>query len=352
MFYLKVSYIILSPATHSVRKLPCNLNGDDTSLFEHELRKEIHALLQISLNNILINGDGIVVAKKSTVFPDSFSRPTAILNISGVRFYYDLLKKVARQHLKIINSPAIFVLDNFTSAYFHWMTEVLPRLLAGDEDVKSYSVILPELYLQYPFITQSLQLLGIKVQYLHKHNYYLLRKVYFITHFASAGNYSDYFMQKTRTVFTNHLPATRPEKLVYISRNKAAYRKIANEEDIIPELLALHFETVYCEELSMQEQIRLFSQTKVLVANHGAGLTNLLFMPKGSVVLELRYKNDEHNNCYFALASALDIEYNYLQCSPLNFGEDPLRADILVNKERFHEELLTVLHRCKDASLE
>ena len=45
------------------------------------------------------------------------------------------------------------------------------------------------------------------------------------------------------------------------------------------------FETVYTEELSFAEQVRLFSETRCLVSIHGAGLTNLMFMPPGGHML-------------------------------------------------------------------
>jgi hypothetical protein len=59
----------------------------------------------------------------------------------------------------------------------------------------------------------------------------------------------------------------------------------------------------------------------------------MIFMPAATSVLELRYQNDRHNNCYYALASALDIDYYYQQCLPVNTTEDPYAADLVVDKE-------------------
>ncbi|MEO6327862.1 MAG: glycosyltransferase [Ginsengibacter sp.] len=45
----------------------------------------------------------------------------------------------------IIKRPVIFIADKSSSNYFHWTTEALPRLLASDDLLKKYTVILPGL---------------------------------------------------------------------------------------------------------------------------------------------------------------------------------------------------------------
>jgi capsular polysaccharide biosynthesis protein len=50
---------------------------------------------------------------------------------------------------------------------------------------------------------------------------------------------------------------------------------------------------------------------KVLGGVHGAGLTNMMFMSKGSKILEIRGKGDSSNNCFFSLASDLEMKYYY-----------------------------------------
>ena len=63
-------------------------------------------------------------------------------------------------------------------------------------------------------------------------------------------------------------------------------------------------------------------RARYIVSNHGAGLTNMLFMKDGGSVLELRHVSDCINNCYFTLASALDLKYFYQTCAPQNQSAD------------------------------
>jgi capsular polysaccharide biosynthesis protein len=324
---------LLTDSYVSIRRNPKNLIGVDEVLFRHELQKEIAPVKKVTISNIYITGNGYVIAKEKTILPDFFSKQATIVFLQAFKFYFHLFKRIIRNRFVLVKTPVIFITDRFSGNYFHWITEALPRLLAGGSGIKSSPVILPSYYHQFSFIEESLKIAGFTVRYLNEKKSYVVRNLLFVTHFATGGNYNDYFIQKTRETLNKDIAFTVPSRLVYISRGKAERRKIANEDELLPVLLELQFETVYCEDLSLQEQRNLFSQTKVLVSNHGAGLTNMIFMPAATSVLELRYQNDRHNNCYYALASALDIDYYYQQCLPVNTTEDPYAADLVVDKE-------------------
>ena len=65
------------------------------------------------------------------------------------------------------------------------------------------------------------------------------------------------------------------------------------------------------EKLSFLQQVELFSQADAVAGPHGAGMTDLLFAPRGIPVLEMfpeRYVIPE----YCMLAHVLDQEYYYL----------------------------------------
>ncbi len=58
--------------------------------------------------------------------------------------------------------------------------------------------------------------------------------------------------------------------------------------DVVVALLAEHgFEAIFMEDLSLAEQIRLMGETAVLLAPHGAGLTNMMFCAPGTQVVEI-----------------------------------------------------------------
>ena len=82
---------------------------------------------------------------------------------------------------------------------------------------------------------------------------------------------------------------------------------------------------------------------RFVVANHGAGLANMLFLPEKSQVLELRKRDDSRNNCYFALASGLNLEYYYQLCRTEDQGSDDGWANIVVDAKELRRNLLRML---------
>lgn len=57
----------------------------------------------------------------------------------------------------------------------------------------------------------------------------------------------------------------------------------------------------------LDEQIRIFSRAKVVIGNHGAALSNLMFCPAGTQVLEFRPVSFP---CYSNLAQRLGLKYH------------------------------------------
>ena len=103
------------------------------------------------------------------------------------------------------------------------------------------------------------------------------------------------------------------------------------------------FERVHLESMPFADQVSLIGSASILVGNHGAGLTNLAWMSPGSRVLELRRRGDGQNNCYYSLASALDLPYYYLLCDAVRETERTHTADILVNPIMLEQVLASVL---------
>lgn len=80
--------------------------------------------------------------------------------------------------------------------------------------------------------------------------------------------------------------ASQPRK-IYVSRRQATHRRILNEAELIASLRSFGFVAVALESLSLAEQYKLFATAEVVVAPHGAGLTNLIHAPAGCSLVEL-----------------------------------------------------------------
>lgn len=67
----------------------------------------------------------------------------------------------------------------------------------------------------------------------------------------------------------------------------AGRRQCLNQDEIGEKLKSEGFESVNPSVLSIQEQMRLFAESEFVIGVHGAALTNFLFAPQGSRVVEL-----------------------------------------------------------------
>ncbi len=97
---------------------------------------------------------------------------------------------------------------------------------------------------------------------------------------------------------------------IYVSRADASVRKVANEAALIEVLSSLGYETVSPGEnnRTVAAQAELFAQASHVVGLHGAGMTNIVFCPPGTRVLELLHPYYA-TSAFAVLARAGGLDY-------------------------------------------
>jgi capsular polysaccharide biosynthesis protein len=320
------------------RTKPVNIKNEDLWIFKDELEKTVNDPQILDLKSVVLNGE--------LHFENRTNYPLLLFynNKTFETSLWEKIKKIIKFQFCIKLKKYFIITDDWSKGYFHWLMDCLPRLmLLGEKGIK-LSLILPAHLEDQEYVSESLHLLGIKnFMFVTGNNWYYFKCLTFPVHPADSGNYNDEIMKILRKKLTTN-PIGQSGLKIYISRSKASRRKIINEEQILPLLSRMGFKTIYCEDLSFQEQVTLFSKVRYLVSNHGAGLSNMLFMPPGASILELRKINDNHNNCYFSLASSLDLKYYYLKCLPLDEHEESHTANIKVDVKEFSDEIIKMLH--------
>lgn len=104
------------------------------------------------------------------------------------------------------------------------------------------------------------------------------------------------------------VPDRTPWRRVFVSRAQSRGRKLVNEADVAPLLEAAGFEFVLMERLSFEQQVRLMAETAIMLAPHGAGLTNMIFCRPGTQIVEIADLSYPNPN-FYALACAMDLPY-------------------------------------------
>lgn len=140
---------------------------------------------------------------------------------------------------------------------------------------------------------------------------------------------------------------------VYLNR-KSSFRHIVNQTEVAKILSDKKFETFAPGEFSLKEQVKVFSEASVVVAQAGAALANIMFMPKGAKVICLSADSKWINDDYFRqYAEVFDLEFIYVKGAvhnPDSYDESELlsvRHPMNAEFECPISELLNVLERSK-----
>lgn len=104
---------------------------------------------------------------------------------------------------------------------------------------------------------------------------------------------------------------------IYVTRgSKRNTRRIVNEGEVLAALRPLGFTVVDPGTLSVQEQIDTFAAASVVVAPHGAALTNLNFAPVGVRVLEMFHPRYLNPGMWAITTNVAESSYRYLVGKP------------------------------------
>ena len=296
------------PGHVSFRAAPENLRAEDRYLFEHEFQRRIPETHLVRLSNAIVIGNDIFT------FPCRLYREYTTVNrqTTSLRELSKLLAKFALGKIRHVDK-AVWISDEWSCFFFHWMTDALPRLEACADYMNGHAVLLPKSYSQIPFVQESLALLHVPVIYYDTTLPYWVNEMLVPSHAAPTGNYNKKLIHGLRSRLVVQTSNQKPSNRIYISRRKAEQRRLTNEDDVEVILRQYRFQVHYMEDYCLSDQIEIMSKANMLVGLHGSGLTNMIFMPTQSKVLEIRNYGDCQNNCYFTLASEFGHRYFYIQ---------------------------------------
>lgn len=299
----KLVYSEIFPSHSIAYAVPENFNPADRSLFYDEnFSFEIPAVRLLELIYAKISNSS-VLEKYLLVFSLTHHKKPAFSAFCKELFRLAVQKK---ENVEF----GILGVQDWANNYFHWMTEMLPRIAAMHNHHPDFPVLIPSSYLNYPFIVESLQQLNIDfkpfdVQHTLKVN---TLKAIEVPH---VGRFNEGLMHFFREKFIDKCDTVpEPYRLLYISRSRAKRRRISNEDEVFELLRLKGFEKVNLEELKLTDQVKLFQEARMVIGCHGAGLANTMFMQKNQSVIELKSNNNNYW-CYFSLARVFSLKYYY-----------------------------------------
>lgn len=347
-----IDLLYYSPASIVTRKLPRNIRSEDIWMLKHELSRTLEDRYIVQITNAMIKNGALYL-------PNSKTAPKSLyLNEISVNTESPILMETAphgrTESITSSVSKGLWITDDWSGAYFHWITESLTPLIATSLYQSSWPVLLPSWLKSKQFVVESLSYLGYKYIFLPQGCITNVKKLISSSRTAPTGNYEPLvlsslrsaFLKNSKAIMTSDLKDYKDKNLstiVWITRLHQHFRCAINETQVNHFLCSQGVTVLAAERVSLHEQVKIFKSAKVIAGFHGAGLTNMLFMNPGSSVVEVRQPGDAENNCYFSMAAALQINYYYLFASS-NSNE---AQGLTIDQHALLQVMLDALHESK-----
>ena len=305
------------PKVKVFRKKPEFLDKNDKKIFESEFEKFLPAVSVKILRKNLILPNGLIF-KNIFVNTDQFNTPIGLKQKFKI-FIISFLSLIKIKKVSTVNN-LIYITNSNSHNFFHWFLDVLQKLerlsqIKSNFFEEEYLILIPKNH-EMHFVKESLKSFKFKTYNQKKNELIFIKNLLFIPDMAGyTGDYRKNLVlgirQRLRKLWLNKFNDQKINKRIFITRNNNKHRKIINEQDIYPILKDKGFSILDFDILNFENQIKHILNCEVLISSHGAALTHMLWMKEGSQVLEIREKDDNHNNCYFSLASDLNHKYYY-----------------------------------------
>lgn len=250
-------------------------------------------------------------------------------------------------------SPVIWITDNWSCGYFHWVGDALMRLelASRTQDLSELTLLLPYKYRRHAYMTESLQPFGLKeIRFLNRFERAVCRQLVLPPHVKSTGCFDPSIVAALRSRFRDFLNQTKEQTTstvldsrVYISRSLANKRRVKNEADLMPVLNKHGFEYFTAESHDWKTQTQVAAGAKFIVSNHGAGLTNILNMDAGSNVLEILDDKLRTPGCYKNLSVAADLTYASMPAKRVNPRDCVHKGDVIVDPEQLDAAITAMI---------
>lgn len=248
------------------------------------------------VHDCFIEKDNGGVVKNHKVIKNTFLNCWGYIFKSGI-FKYLLYPKYNLKK-SITVTRGFLLTGNMSDNFFHFLIDSLPRVLDYIELKKIDSDLKLIINHKRSFTEQYLALLPIsKNDIVWMRENLWVEKLFYVNNKYAQSNpsntwpnfiYSPHHLKQMAQICLESALKLKgqsnfPEK-IYISREKVGTRVLLNEEEFVQNLKSFKIERIFLEDFSVAEQIILMSKAKVIVAVHGAGLANLIYVRHALVI--------------------------------------------------------------------
>lgn len=133
-------------------------------------------------------------------------------------------------------------------------------------------------------------------------------------------------------------------RLLFISRQKMHRRRFVNYDDLYPILKKYNFHVICPEDYSAEDQIRIFSNAKIIAGPTGAALANMIFATDATILYS--WHIDDRINCWQNLAHEMGFDYHHIKTKGVGRdGQTAIQFDLEIDVNDFENTLRDVLKK-------
>jgi len=282
--------------------------------------------------------------------------------------------KCKKREIIFENRNTLFLGGNGSYNYFHWMIEILPKLLILNKSIVDKlnieCIVVNGLVKEVDNFRIPLEILGeklnIQIVFYNQEDSIKFKNLFYITTFnhvlfnikGEVGENQCYFSKEIllelSKIFISYASSSNvvnkkfPQK-IFIRRgggvcgyNKRNY----NENEIIDVVKKFEIECIYIEDYSFIEQVQLFSNAELVVAPSGAFFTNLIFCKKDTVIISWLTPQVSNFSVYSTLSYLFNLDMKFILANQLQ-SED-IHGEYYLNPTELDNILGGILVGMKD----
>jgi capsular polysaccharide biosynthesis protein len=241
-----------------------------------------------------------------------------ILNLNIYTFSENFFKFFLLIKKKINISLAkneIVIFGPFSWNYAHQIHEFLVRVAYLKKKPQKI-IYLPE-YMRKIILSKTYKKIFYdkKFKFISNTKIIKFKNVKYLSHIENRSN--NIFFKKNLGFLRDEVQKIHKKKkndqFILVSRENSTKRKLLNEDELYNSLKPLGFKKVSFENLTVDEQIEMSANCKIMIGYHGAGLSNCAYMNKKSTLIEISNKKYPHPH-FELFSEVLKINFKRFFC--------------------------------------
>lgn len=279
----------------------------------------------------LIGGNRIIFDKNDNCIFDLALMDNEDRFLLAVRNLYYVDKNITllyyNEYIQIIEE-GIMLISDASFNYFHFNIELLSKLCLINK-IDKYNkvpILIDEGCLRFQNFKDELEKLnfnGREIIYIKQGYCYNVKKLIYISDLIISPiglkkgellRYEDYMINDLAANLLHDNLSIRNNNIyrkLYISRKNCWNKRLLNEDKIQHIFIEYGYEIICPEEMSFQDQLKIFSEAEFIAGASGAGFTNILFANKNVKIICILPKEIELS-CYSNIAGILGQQCHYL----------------------------------------